>query len=124
METVIVKKFIGALQHFEKRELTLIGRGNPWPDFEAQEGNRRVGIEIVEVVNIDHVKKRALQRQYEERLTAAIQSFSGELSGLKIQVDDGQQEPVYPSYAPPRTGEPSPKMHRRGARHHGRRARV
>lgn len=97
LETAIVRKFIGALLHFKKRSLILSGRGTEWPDFVAVEEDRRVGIEVVEVVNIEHARKRALQRQYLELLLSTIEPFCGQLRGLRIRMDDGQQDPPYPS---------------------------
>lgn len=97
LELVIVKKFIGALKHFEDRTILDPVRGNPWPDFEAEEDRHRIGIEVVEVLNPDHARKRALQEQYRDRILSLIEPFIGELTGLSILFDDGHQDHPYPA---------------------------
>ncbi|MFH1929783.1 MAG: hypothetical protein ABIK79_16690 [Chloroflexota bacterium] len=96
IEETIVKKFIGALQRFEGRYLSTCTRGDPWPDFEAHEGDKRVGIEITQVIDIEHAKYRSVQEDYWERVLDLISDILPRLSGLHITLDDGYQNPPYP----------------------------
>ena len=96
LEGAIVRKFVGGLKHFKQRELSPPTRGNPWPDFLTQEGAQPVGIEVVEVLNVDHARKRAIQERYEDHLRTLVEGFSRELAGLSITLIDHYQEPPYP----------------------------
>ena len=96
LEVAIVRKFAGGLKHFKQRELSPPTRGNPWPDFLTQEGARHVGVEVVEVLDVDHAKKRAIQEQYEHHLHTLIVGFWPQLTGLSITIVDQYQEPRFP----------------------------
>lgn len=96
LEISIFRKFAGALKHFKQRELSSPTRGNSWPDFLAKEGAEHVGVEIVEVLDVDNAKKRAIQEQYERHLHILIEGFWQELAGLSITIVDQYQEPRFP----------------------------
>lgn len=96
LEATIIEKFAGALRHFEKRGLSKPLPCDPWPDFEAREGKNHIGIEIVEIINPDHARKRALQGQYARQVRGLINDISPRLAGLSIQLIDGYQNPRYP----------------------------
>jgi len=55
LEQVIIRKFVAALHQRFQRTLAPPTRGTEWPDFWTSEGTARIGIEVVEVVNPDHV---------------------------------------------------------------------
>lgn len=99
LEATIVKKFIGALKHFEGRSLSLPEKADPWPDFVCEEAGAKIGIEVVEVINIDHAAKRSRQRDYAAYIRKLIDDCYTRLSGLMIILDDGYQEPSYPPIA-------------------------
>jgi hypothetical protein len=96
LEVAIIRKFAGGLKHFKQRELTPLTRGNPWPDFLTYEGAHHVGVEVVEVLDVDNAKKRAIQEQYEHHLHTLIVGFCSELAGLSITIVDQYQEPRFP----------------------------
>ena len=97
LESAIVRKFIGALKHFENRELCDLQRGNVWPDFRCKERGQIIGIEIVEVVNQVHAKNRHIQDRYLKRIRELIDDVYACLAGLRIDLIDGYQQPPYPS---------------------------
>lgn len=96
LEAAVVGKFIGALWHFEGRVLAPPTHTGQWPDFETQEENVRVGIEVVEVVNVEHARKRHLQEQYRSRVVELVAKTLPRLRGLWIRLHDGYQDPPYP----------------------------
>jgi hypothetical protein len=96
LEKTIVDRFAGALSHFEERNLEKIEKGDPWPDFEGREGIARVGIEVVELVNVHHKKLRHLQRTYEHAILEALGEKVRMFDGLHITLNDGYQVPPYP----------------------------
>lgn len=55
LEQVIALKFATALRSRFDRELAVPIRGDEWPDFWTSEGKATIGLEVVEVVNPDHV---------------------------------------------------------------------
>lgn len=97
LETTIVRKFIGALQHFEGRHLEPPVANEPWPDFVTREGERQVGIEVVEVINPDHAQKRRTQQLYAAHVQELLDDALPQFAGLRIQLDDGYQDPPYPA---------------------------
>lgn len=56
LERVIVEKFRLALEVRFTRILTAPQSGSQWPDFWTTENERKTGIEIVEVVNLEHIR--------------------------------------------------------------------
>jgi hypothetical protein len=63
-ECAIVRKFIGAMAHFELRVLSPpIPREEP-ADCLTQEGNQRIGIQVTDVVKYDHAHMRETQHKY------------------------------------------------------------
>lgn len=96
LEAAIVDKFVGALRHFEKRELSNPLPCDPWPDFEAQECKKHYGIEVVEIINPEHARRRAIQAQYAQQIRGLINDISPRLAGLSVQLIDGYQDPPYP----------------------------
>lgn len=96
LETKIVQKFLGSLRHFENREIVTLKESDPWPDFEAIEGLSKIGIEVVEIVNTDHLKLQSLQKKYEDEILTEIADVLDHLNGLRITIDDGYQFPPYP----------------------------
>lgn len=101
LETVIVKKFIGSLKHFAERHLSQPVKSDPWPDFLCKEGEATIGIEVVEVINVDHARKRKLQEDYSEHIRQLIADFCPRLSGLTIILNDNYQEAPYPPIEKP-----------------------
>jgi hypothetical protein len=63
LEEVIAHKFVEALRVRFDRELGVLKRGDAWPDFLTYEVAQKVGIEVVEVVNPDHVAKGLAYRE-------------------------------------------------------------
>lgn len=55
LEEVIARKFVEALKKRFDRSLAVPIKQDTWPDFWTAEGTRRIGIEVTEVVNPDHV---------------------------------------------------------------------
>jgi len=96
LEAVIVKKFIGALKHKEGRHLSHPVKADPWPDFVCEEAGAKIGIEVVEVINVEHARKRHLQEEYTKYIYKLIDDFYPCLSGLAITLNDGYQYPPYP----------------------------
>jgi hypothetical protein len=81
LEEVITRKFVAALRSRFNRELATPTRGDEWPDFWTAEGNATIGLEVVEVVNPEHVMQGRAYRsnllvsvdRARELLTEAIQ---------------------------------------------------
>jgi len=96
LEATIVAKFVGRLRSSEGRDLCIPTKGDQWPDFETSEGEVRIGIEIVEVLNIGHARKRRVQELYASRVRELLGDEYGRLTGLTITLDDGYQDPPYP----------------------------
>lgn len=96
LEARIVRKFIGAMRYFEHRELATPVEADLWPDFETREGETKVGIEVVEVVNPDHAEKGRIQQLYAARVRELLDDMQARLAGLSVRLDDGYQEPPYP----------------------------
>jgi len=63
LEQVIAQKFIQALRVRFDRQLGVLNRGDRWPDFLTYEVGQEVAIEVVEVVNPDHVAKGLAYRE-------------------------------------------------------------
>lgn len=95
LETVIVKKFIGSLRHFAERHLSQPVKSDPWPDFLCEEKGTTIGIELVEVINVEHAHKRYIQKEYELYIRNLVADLFPRLSGLQIIFNDGYQEPPY-----------------------------
>ncbi len=96
LEATITRKFVGAMKRFENRELSIPKRGKQWPDFETKEGETRIGIELVEVINVDHARRRHLQDRYVRCIRGLLSDILPRLAGLSIQLIDGYQCPPYP----------------------------
>jgi hypothetical protein len=98
IELVIANKFVTTLnrrgcalelpQHPPKHDL--------WPDIQSRERGRTVGIEMVEVIHRGHAQKRALQNKYAVRVADHLRDVFPRLVGVRIQLDDGYQDPPYP----------------------------
>jgi hypothetical protein len=99
LETVIVKKFVGALRDRDGRCLELIPREDPevWPDFEATLEGRKIGIEMAEAITQDHARKRSRQDEYLAELLPRVADLGAALQGICLTIDDGYQEPEWPS---------------------------
>ena len=102
LEAAIMRKFVGALAHFEGRVLTDLRRGS-WPDFEGMEGHERVGIELTEVVDSAQAAIHAIRQAYLRRILEVLDDLLPELSGVDIMLDDGYQEQFL--YPPLKTSE-------------------
>lgn len=97
LEKAIVRKFIVALRERFGRDLAEPERRGAWPDFWTLEKQRRVGIEIVEVVNPDHIQLEQIRRLYVKRLSSDLSDLLGELPGIVLDLADGYQHYKYPS---------------------------
>lgn len=97
LEMAIVRKFVVALRERFGRDLAEPERQREWPDFWTLEKQRRVGIEIVEVVNPDHIQLEQIRRLYVKRLSSDLSDLLGELPGIVLDLDDGYQHYKYPS---------------------------
>src|SRR5437762_10571131 len=51
LEEVLARKFVDSLRVRFRRDLAMPVRGDRWLDFLSQEGERKVWLELVEVVN-------------------------------------------------------------------------
>src|SRR4051812_13159898 len=68
LERAIVDRFIVTIR--EEHGLLLEPPTKPleWPDFETRAGDRKIGIEVVEVIEPAHARKKARQVQYREQV--------------------------------------------------------
>src|SRR5436190_15969350 len=96
LEAVIVRKFITALEHRFDRHLTNPEKDDPWPDFWTSEGGRPVGIEVVEIVNPEHIEFSQIRRRYVERWRAELSNQLDQLPGLVLEIEGGYQFCKYP----------------------------
>lgn len=96
LEEAVVKKFAGALAHFEGRHIQDITKSDPWPDFEGTKETGTVGVEIVELVNQRHNILRSTQQSYEVAILDALGDRVVMFNGLNITIDDNYQTPPYP----------------------------
>lgn len=97
LEDVIVSKFVDALKRQTGQSPATPKRGNSWPDYETSDGKQEIGIEVVEVLNKDHRIKARIQEQYAKHVRFLIGDALPALYGLEVTLDDGYQEPPYPS---------------------------
>ena len=96
LEEAVVKKFAGALSHFEGRQIQDITKSDPWPDFEGTEKGSNVGIEIGELVNQRHNILRSAQQSYEVAIIDELGDRIKMFDGLDITLADNCQTPRYP----------------------------
>lgn len=92
-EYAIVRKFIGAMAHFEHRVLSPPTPGEEPADCLTQEGDQRVGIQVTDVVKFDHAHMRGTQNKYSERIRELLSDCFSELNGLSITLHNRAQEP-------------------------------
>ncbi|MEX1255896.1 MAG: hypothetical protein WEE64_16315 [Dehalococcoidia bacterium] len=110
LEGVTVRKFAGALAHFEGRQLSDVHPGQEdGHDYCACEGDRQIEIQVVEVLNSDHAAKRALQQEYTRGIRASLEDIWDGFAGIDIQLNDGYQEPAWPTITK-RAGKAAQRM--------------
>jgi hypothetical protein len=96
-EYAILEKFIGALKHFESRDISgPYRRGDQWPDFEKGTAADALGIELTWVTHEPHDHLRRLQEQYARRVKGLLAKVDPTLAGLHFHLEDGYQDPPYP----------------------------
>jgi len=83
-ECAIVRKFIGAMAHFEHRALSPPTPGEEPADCLTQEGDQRVGIQVTDVVKFDHAHMRGTQHKYSEHIRELLSGCFSEFNGLSI----------------------------------------
>lgn len=96
LELTIVTKFIAAMEQAEGHTVEPPTRGDEWPDFETRADGRKIGIEVVEVINPDHAQKRARQSQYLKEVLPLVQDLEPVLDGVALTLTDGYQDPAWP----------------------------
>jgi hypothetical protein len=96
LEGVIVRKFIGAMNHFKHRILSLPTLGYEPADYSTREGDERIDIQVVEVLNPDHAKKRGDRDKCASRVRNLLDDCYSELAGLSITLHDYSAQPPYP----------------------------
>jgi len=105
LESIIGNKFIGALQHFEKRILVDLRKADPWPDFLCRDmAGQQLAIELVEVLHVAHSKQDNVRAKYRDQVRALISGLTEGLRGVDIRINDNYQNPPFPSPAS-RTGK-------------------
>jgi hypothetical protein len=95
LELAIVGKFVGAMQA-QGQILEAPMRGKEWPDFETRTGEQRIGLEVVEIVNPDHAKKRTLQQQYLAAVLPLVEDLAPALENVAMTILDAYQDPPWP----------------------------
>ena len=95
-ECAIVRKFIGAMAHFEHRVLSPPAPGEEPADCLTQEGGQRVGIQVTDVVKFDHAHMRGTQNKYSKRIRELLSDCFSEFNGLSITLHYRAQKPSYP----------------------------
>jgi len=95
-ECAIVRKFIGAMAHFEHRALSPPTPGEEPADCLTQEGDQRVGIQVTDVVKFDHAHMRGTQHKYSEHIRELLSGCFSEFNGLSITLHYPAQDPSYP----------------------------
>jgi len=63
LELVVADKFIEALNSRFGRVLNPLEHGDEWPDFWTAEGNTRIALEVVEVIDPEYVKSGLAHKQ-------------------------------------------------------------
>jgi hypothetical protein len=95
-ECAIVRKFIGAMAHFEHRVLSPPTPGDEPADCLTQEGNQKIGIQVTDVVKFDHVHMRGTQHKYSEHIRKLLSDCYSEFNGLSITLHYRAQTPSHP----------------------------
>jgi hypothetical protein len=99
-EFAILEKFIAGMSHFQGRDISGDwSKPDRWPDFERGDGADAIGIELARVVHQHQERFRDVQNRYARRVAEGVASKIPDqsLAGLAFQLDDGYQEPPYPS---------------------------
>ena len=102
-EYAILEKFVGALARFDGRDISgPYRKGDPWPDFEKGAGASSLGIELTTVTYQPHARLQRLQGRYAQRVRELLSDALPLVSGLRLQLEDGDQVPEYPWPRSPR----------------------
>ncbi len=93
-EFAIVRKFIGAMAHFECRVLSPPMPGEEPADCLTQEGTQRVGIQVTDVVKSEHAHRRGTQDKFAGRVRELLSSRYSEFNGLSVTLYHRAPEPL------------------------------
>jgi hypothetical protein len=96
LEATLARKFVESMQSRFGRMLSPPFSDANWPDFWSAENGHRVGVEIVEVVNPDHIALEQIRRRYADRLRRDLKPILENLRGVDLEIDDGYQHRRYP----------------------------
>lgn len=105
LEGHIVAKFLGALKGTRNLNLSIPTPGSPWPDFETTEGDTKIGIELVEVVDGQQLLRLRLQERYASRVCELLGDERLRFAGVSIHMADVYDDPRDPLLSSPAAEE-------------------
>jgi hypothetical protein len=96
-ECTVVRKFVGALAHFERRALSPPIPGSEPADCLSEEGGQKIGIQVTDVVKPTYAHRRGIQEKYAERIRELVADSYDEFDGISITLYHQAQNPLPPA---------------------------